>query len=138
MSVSRLSLILAILGLLLVASQAGATTASTYYSTFDTIRRYSPSYQLGYLLAGHTVMVNFTTPGTTLTLANSAFKIATDELVSTNVPKVFKNCDASHPTSCYMTFDILTSGRYRLNITVPTPVPAVQLFYLTVTQYLTS
>ena len=50
--------------LVVITLLASVSSLTTYQYTFDTISRYNPSYSLGYIPGGYTVMVNMSTTGT--------------------------------------------------------------------------
>lgn len=58
------SISLLVLTILLALFLAPSQTLTTYVYTFDSISGYKPTYNIGYILAGHTVMLNLTTQGT--------------------------------------------------------------------------
>lgn len=63
MSAFRLAPLVVLLALLFHCSLC----QTTYTVSFDTVRRYFPSYNLGYVLSGYTVMLNLTTQATQTT-----------------------------------------------------------------------
>lgn len=75
MSYSRLPLAFLVLGLLLVSSQG----LTTYVYNFDTLFKYSPYYDLGYLLSGNTIMLDLFTGS-----ANLKFGVRPFVLVNTS------------------------------------------------------
>lgn len=137
MSSSRLTLAFVVLGLLLVACQS----QTTYVYNFDTIRRFKPSYNLGYILSGTTIMLNLTTNANTVNFAATPFVLEGDNWpVTTSVAPTTTTCAAT-PTACVVTFDVATSGIYRLNITNYANTPLgnqMQLFQMQVSSYLTT
>lgn len=142
MSSSRLTLAFVVLGLLLVACQS----QTTYVYNFDTIRRFAPSYNLGYILSGTTIMLNLTTNANTVNFAATPFVLESDDWLSatsaptTSIPPTTTTCAAT-PTACVVTFNVGTSGIYRLNITnyLNTPLGnQMQLFQMQVSSYLTT
>lgn len=141
MSSTRIAALALLVAVLFVGSQA----QTTYVYNFDSIRRHIPSYNLGYILSGYTVMLNLTTQGSATNFNSATFTFQPDLLTGLPIAPTTTTC-ASSPYNCIITYDVSTSQNYRLNITVPsTPSTTaglspnqMQIFQMTVSSYLTS
>ena len=125
----------------------GAKCQSSYSSSFNTIEKYQPMYNLGYITSGYTVMANLSSPGTSgasaIDMSQVDFTLETNTFPFQSVTCV-KTCSST--TACSYDCPISSSAIYRANITkANTPADTagttpnvLQYFQLSVGTYLTS
>ena len=105
-------LLLAAIVCLLVGTAHGLTHYTYNYNTVVNIGTNVPYYNLGYLYAGNTLMINLTVPGTTnnnLVTAAAAFTITISDRSASPVP-VSLTCTAdAAATTCSVEHNITTS-----------------------------
>lgn len=93
--------------------------ASSFTTTFDTVRRYNPQYTLGYILSGNTLNVNITVPGlggiNAIPASSLGFVVETNTFPATSVTCT-SSCTST--SSCTYNCPILISQAYRMNVTV--------------------
>lgn len=146
MSCSRLPLAFLILGLLLVSSQS----LTTYVYNFDTLTKYTPVFDLGYIMSGTSIMLNVSTSSTVLKFTDTSFIFSTgyypypDTVLTLNT----STCGVGGVVSCTVVYNVVISGPYKISLnftnyastpslTAGTSPNQMQLFQMTVTSYLT-
>ena len=132
----------------LVCLLLGTANAVTHYTwnynrvgANPSIGTQRPFYDLGYIYQDNTIEVNLTVPGTTAPGLNDLAVTIHDKNDNANLPTAVGTCVAAD-VACTFTFALTQGGNYyaiiRSQNNEPLNTPAVKLFYLEISYYLTS
>ena len=142
-------LLLAAIVCLLVGTAHGLTHYTYNYNTVANIGTNVPYYNLGYLYAGNTLMINLTVPGTANNdLTANGFTITISDRAATPVTATLTCTAVTTATTCSVEHNITTSQNYFITFVEAsqpanddgtyTPSKYFKLFYLDITSYLTT
>jgi len=111
----NLALFFVVIASILISAAHSQTSTFQYY--FNTIDRYIPTYSVGYIPAGFSLMVNFTTyldlSTRFLTVSNLNLAVETDSFPFTALTCTLTSLS---PSSCYYTCPVTIAANYTVKL----------------------